>query len=218
MMPQREAGSSCENNIPRSFCCPLTMEPMVEPVIDAEGNTFEKKALLHWLSLYGVSPVSRQPLNANLVVPNFALRDTIHEVMGPAWVSERTEELELQYTTEDLQQSCSSMDSSSSSHYSTSSMNKSRGKMQCYLTKLAQEVGSGRMQLELDENGVCMFSCESMTIVVEVPLDGGFFFIYTVVPVPFLSEESKDQMLELNRLPSETRKSFLPIYSLSHRG
>ena len=207
MMPQSEPTPT---NIPRSFICPLTMEAMVDPVIDAEGNTFERRALLQWLSHYGVSPISRQPLNSSLVVPNFALRETIHEVMGSAWVTQQTEEMELEYSEmEDVSES--SIESTGSTRKSHAS--KHRGKIQCYLQKLSQDVGGG-MQLELDDSGVCMFKCHDMTIVVEVPTDVGFFFIYTVVSVPSLSEESKDMMLELNRLHSETRKSFL-VCSLS---
>ena len=214
-MPRRDVSSGC-NNVPRSFYCPLTLEVMVDPVIDTEGNTFERETLMHWLSLYGASPVSRQPLNANLVVPNFALRDTIHEVMGPTWVAQRREELKHQYSlfslgelNEDDLLKQNSLDSSSSSHlsYSNSTFHASKHheRMQCYLKKLSQDVGGG-MHLKLDETGICMFKCENMTITVEVPEDTGMFFIYTVVTVPTLSEESKDMMLELNRLQSETRE------------
>lgn len=198
MMPQHET-----KPIPRSFICPLTMEAMVDPVMDAEGNSFERAALLQWLSYYRVSPISRQPLNANLVVPNFSLREIIHEVMGPDWVAQQTEEMELQYSgMEDISES--SIESTGSTRKSPTS--KYRGKIQCYLQKLSQEVGGGGMHLELDDSGICMFSCENMTIVVEVPADVGFVYIYTVHTVPSLSEESKDIMLELNRLQSETRK------------
>ncbi|CAB9507325.1 U-box domain-containing protein 12 [Seminavis robusta] len=210
MIPQDDTSGSI--NVPRSFICPLTFEAMVDPVIDSEGNTFERQALLHWLSLYGLSPVSRQPLNANLVVPNFALRDTIHEMMGSAWVAQRTEELAQQYPSDDGMDDpaqADSMDCSSSSHYSRS-LSKYRGKMQCYLQKLSQDVGGG-MHLELDDNGVCMFSCENMTIVIEVPEDVGLCYIYTIVSVPYLSEESKDMMLELNRIHSETRGGTLSL-------
>jgi U-box domain len=216
MMLRRDS-SEGSSNIPRSFYCPLTLEVMVDPVIDAEGNTFERQALMHWLSHYGTSPVSRQPLNANLVVPNFALRDIIHEAMGSSWVAQRTEELGHQYSfsslaefhDDDLLQP-NSLDNSSSSHssYIRSRASKHRGKMQCYLKKLSQDVGGG-MQLQLDDSGLCMFSCENMTIVVEVPEDAGFFFVYTVVTVPTLSEESKDMMLELNRLQNETREYIM---------
>ena len=29
--------------------CPITQEPMKDPVIDREGNSYEKKAILEWL-------------------------------------------------------------------------------------------------------------------------------------------------------------------------
>jgi U-box domain len=218
MMPARES-SGGSSNVPRSFYCPLTLEVMVDPVIDAEGNTFERQALLHWLSYYGASPVSRQPLNANLVVPNFALRDIIHEVMGSSWVAQRKEELGHQYSFSSLAElhdddflQPTGLDSSSPSHfsYNTSPASKHRGKMQCFLKRLSRDVGGG-MELQLDDSGTCMFSCENMTIVVEMPEATGFFFIYTVVSVPTLSEESKDMMLELNRLPNETREYGLNI-------
>jgi U-box domain len=181
------------------------MEVMVDPVIDMQGIAYEKKAILQWLSHHGVSPVSRQPLNSNLLVPNIALRDTIHEIMGSEWVIQRTEEVRDQFNGE-------MEDKSDRSNCDFAPSCKYRGRMQCYLTKLSQEVGGG-MELELDDSGVCMFSCENMTIVVEVPADAGLFYIYTVVTVPTLSEESKDMMLELNRLQSETRKlSFVPIH------
>lgn len=179
--------------VPSSFYCPLTMEVMADPVIDTEGNTFERKALLEWLSRYALSPISRQPLNSHLVVPNHALRDTIHAVMGAPWVAKRKEELEVQY-----------LDSEKLDKQSRHS-SKYRSKMECYVKKLGQEVGRG-MRLEIDENGVCMFNCEDMTIVVEVPEDLGYFFVYTMMHVPFLSEKSKDTLLELNGLQNETRK------------
>jgi len=179
---------------------------MVEPVIDADGNTCEKKALLQWLSHYGVSPISRQPLNASLVVPNFALRDTIYEVMGSAWVAKRIEELDIEYPNEMEDVSEGSVNSMGSTRKADAS--KYRRKIQCYLQKLSRDVGGG-MELELDDDGVCMFNCENMTIAVEVPVDLGFVYVSTVVPVPTLSEESKDMLLELNRLQSETRKSTL---------
>lgn len=44
---------------PAGFYCPLTMELMNDPVIDAEGNTFEKEAILAWLERSSLSPLTR---------------------------------------------------------------------------------------------------------------------------------------------------------------
>ena len=56
--------------IPDMFCCPITFELIIDPVIDAEGNTYEKVAILEWLSINSVSPITREPLSVSDLVPN----------------------------------------------------------------------------------------------------------------------------------------------------
>ena len=36
-------------NVPQSFVCPLTHETMLDPVVDPEGNTYERAAIEDWL-------------------------------------------------------------------------------------------------------------------------------------------------------------------------
>ena len=55
--------------------CPITLEPMTEPVIDPEGNTYEKTAILEWIAFYNNSPITRTPLSAECLVPNRALME-----------------------------------------------------------------------------------------------------------------------------------------------
>eukprot|EP00158_Paraphelidium_tribonemae_P006718 Partr_v1_DN27948_c0_g1_i2_m11128 putative domain containing protein len=57
--------------------CPITKLPFVDPVMDPEGNTFEKSAILEWLAIHGTSPITRSPLNSHQLVPNRAIRDMI---------------------------------------------------------------------------------------------------------------------------------------------
>jgi hypothetical protein len=57
--------------------CPITNEEMREPVIDYEGNTYEKSAILNWLQINNTSPITRNPLRADQLVPNRALLDYI---------------------------------------------------------------------------------------------------------------------------------------------
>ncbi len=57
--------------------CPITLEPMTEPVIDPEGNTYEKSAILEWIALHNNSPITRRPLRAECLVPNRALMETL---------------------------------------------------------------------------------------------------------------------------------------------
>jgi len=53
--------------------CPITQEVMKEPVIDREGNTYEKSAILEWLKSTNTSPVTRNIISAFELVPNRAL-------------------------------------------------------------------------------------------------------------------------------------------------
>ncbi len=70
--------------IPRSFYCPLTLSPMIDPVIDLEGNSYERSAILHYLVHLGhdTSPITRNPLRPFHLAVNRALKELIHEFMG----------------------------------------------------------------------------------------------------------------------------------------
>ena len=58
--------------------CPLTLELMRDPVVDREGNTYERAAIERWLaSGHRTSPVTRAPLTPADLVPNRALRHII---------------------------------------------------------------------------------------------------------------------------------------------
>jgi len=60
-----------------SFYCPITDELMKDPVIDNDGNSYERSAIEEWLSRSATSPITRGPLNASDLKPNRALRSAI---------------------------------------------------------------------------------------------------------------------------------------------
>ncbi|KAL3944140.1 MAG: hypothetical protein SGBAC_001787 [Bacillariaceae sp.] len=63
---------------PDDCCCPLTQQLFVDPVIDYEGNTFEKEAILEWLEEYNqTSPITRSPLTKDQLIPNRAVKHAI---------------------------------------------------------------------------------------------------------------------------------------------
>lgn len=64
---------------PPSFCCPITGERMREPVVDPEGNTYEKHAIEEWLQRNATSPLTRNRLTAAMLQPNRALGAAIEE-------------------------------------------------------------------------------------------------------------------------------------------
>ena len=61
-------------DIPSEYKCPITHEIMKDPVIDNEGNSYEKEYIEKWLSRNRTSPISRRPLHIRDLRPNIALR------------------------------------------------------------------------------------------------------------------------------------------------
>jgi hypothetical protein len=59
--------------------CAITQEHIRDAVIDPEGNTYEKSAILEWLSQHNVSPITRSELFASDLVPNRALMEIIEK-------------------------------------------------------------------------------------------------------------------------------------------
>jgi len=63
-----------------SLMCPITNTPLmelVEPVMDSEGNTYEKEAIVEFVKQNGTSPLTQTPLEVGQLVPNRALSDLI---------------------------------------------------------------------------------------------------------------------------------------------
>ena len=67
-----------------SMNCAITGEVMKEPVMDPEGNSYERSAILDWLSRSQTSPITRTPLTPDQLVPNRALQQLIEEASGSA--------------------------------------------------------------------------------------------------------------------------------------
>mmetsp|Transcript_14759 Transcript_14759/g.37018 ORF Transcript_14759/g.37018 Transcript_14759/m.37018 type:complete len:248 (+) Transcript_14759:214-957(+) len=67
-----------EGALPRQFFCPITCQPMVDPVVCSDGFTYERSAIAAWLQRKAVSPMTRQRVSPRLH-PNHALRQMIEE-------------------------------------------------------------------------------------------------------------------------------------------
>jgi len=63
--------------LPDSFYCSITQEIMVNPVIDPEGNSYEREAIRKWIVSNGMSPITRSPLTEDQLYENNALRSLI---------------------------------------------------------------------------------------------------------------------------------------------
>jgi Mg-chelatase subunit ChlD len=62
-----------------NFYCPITGDLLVDPVIDIEGNTYERRAIESWLVKNGTSPITRMPMTIADLRPNRSLRSAIEE-------------------------------------------------------------------------------------------------------------------------------------------
>lgn len=63
--------------------CPITGELFCDPVVAADGHTYEKNAFLRWMEERQVSPLTNLPLKSSNFVPNTALKKLV-EAYEPA--------------------------------------------------------------------------------------------------------------------------------------
>ncbi|CAL9160434.1 U-box domain-containing protein 15-like [Musa acuminata AAA Group] len=64
--------------IPNDFLCPISLEIMMDPVIVATGQTYERRSIQMWLEAgHRTCPKTRQTLAHLSLAPNYALRNLI---------------------------------------------------------------------------------------------------------------------------------------------
>ena len=63
----------------RNYCCPITHEMMEDPVMTADGHTYERSAITNWLTTNHTSPLTNEVLKHKGLVPNISLRYVIQE-------------------------------------------------------------------------------------------------------------------------------------------
>ena len=62
---------------PEEFLCPITLDIMEDPVIATDGYTYERVAIMQHLELNTMSPMTREEMNENQLLPNRNLKDAI---------------------------------------------------------------------------------------------------------------------------------------------
>jgi hypothetical protein len=66
--------------IPEAYICPITREIMVDPVVTADGNTYERSAIQRWFSLGHITnPITLLPLENTNIIPNTTLKIMINQ-------------------------------------------------------------------------------------------------------------------------------------------
>ena len=66
-----------------SAVCPITMDMMTDPVMAADGHTYERDALLRWLRTSNISPATGAQLANRTVIPNYCVKMFIQELSTP---------------------------------------------------------------------------------------------------------------------------------------
>ena len=67
--------------------CPILKKVMREPVVDPQGHSYEREAIVSWLETHEESPVTKEPLKAADLQPNTVLKeeiDRLHEAQEAA--------------------------------------------------------------------------------------------------------------------------------------
>ena len=65
---------------PIAMVCPITLEVFRDPVVAADGHSYERAALQRWLGTRVTSPVTGAPLATCSTMPNHSLRAAIDEL------------------------------------------------------------------------------------------------------------------------------------------
>ena len=60
------------------FCCPITQELMTDPVMAADGHTYERTAITAWLKDKNTSPLTNTLLEDKRLYPNHTLKKAIN--------------------------------------------------------------------------------------------------------------------------------------------
>eukprot|EP00941_MAST-03F_sp_MAST-3F-sp1_P002962 g2962.t1 len=69
-----------KESIPDHLCCPISFELMDDPVIDPNGDSYERANILAWIEKAGTSPITGKPLKKEDLRPNRALKQVIESL------------------------------------------------------------------------------------------------------------------------------------------
>lgn len=78
-VPEDEDEEDEGDALPGMPCCPITGEPMINPVVAADGHTYERSAIARWLQTSDKSPLTGAVLVHKDLVPNYMLVSSLQE-------------------------------------------------------------------------------------------------------------------------------------------
>ena len=86
----RKRGELATQEIPQEYLCPITQEVMTDPVMAADGHSYERGAITKWFELGRyTSPLTGARLAHRTLTPNHALRKIVEEFQNKLATRER---------------------------------------------------------------------------------------------------------------------------------
>ncbi|UXI18083.1 Diacylglycerol kinase beta [Sarcoptes scabiei] len=76
---------------PTEFCCPITKDLMIDPVIAADGHSYENAAMEKWIANgNATSPMTNDVLSHKMLIPNHNLRSLIEKFQAISLIDRQT--------------------------------------------------------------------------------------------------------------------------------
>lgn len=191
--------------VPPSFYCPLTCDVMFDPVLDIQGNSFERVAIEGWLRVYKTSPLTFQPMEARSLIPNKSMRNVIHGFMGSNWRTEKQQHLPTVPVDEFI--------STSRRKRSCQHICQYRQTIDEYLEDISNSIN---VELALDKDGACAFQYKSLNFHVKVDENCSRVTLSCESLVKEITDETKEKMLQLSHF--QTRGACLTLESAQDAG
>ena len=67
--------------IPPKYFCSITGQVMIDPVVAADGQTYERKAIEKWLEAHDASPTTNEILKDKNLRPNYFLVQSLTSLL-----------------------------------------------------------------------------------------------------------------------------------------
>ncbi|CAG9316653.1 unnamed protein product [Blepharisma stoltei] len=65
--------------MPNEYLCPITQELMDDPVIAADGHTYERAAIAAWMEISNANPLTGEELSSRNLTPNYNIKALISD-------------------------------------------------------------------------------------------------------------------------------------------
>jgi serine/threonine protein kinase len=81
--PRTRSPSPTEGfTVPNELLCPITSLIFRDPVVATDGHTYEREAITQWLQQRRVSPMTREPLSLDKIIPNRVVKKMVDDFIA----------------------------------------------------------------------------------------------------------------------------------------